>query len=260
MAQIDEMQNELKQRHQQELDAFKIDGESGQQEVILNSLVDSMALQNEADDEESETAPGPKIKYEVRQVSSKTQKKRDKKAAKEKFLQINPEDSASHLNDSKKDEAEKLSEILQKRCLKIHEVPPDGDCMYSAISHQLRTLNGIKNSVQDLRHMTSEHILHNSDHFVPFLINEETGDMMSDSDLREYCDKIGNSSIWGGQLELRALSEVLKRPIEVVQANGPQVIVGDHFPSSDVLLISYHRHSYSLGEHYNSLIPADSPL
>ena len=57
---------------------------------------------------------------------------------------------------------------------------------------------------------------------------------------------------WGGQVELLALSSILKRPIEVIQAEGAPVVVGEHFSSSR-LLLTYHRHAYGLGEHYNSV-------
>lgn len=260
MGQIDEMQAEIKSRHQKELDAFKSDDpqEEKRDDVVLNGLVQNMALnQDEEDDaDDSDSAHGPKIKYEVRLRVSKAQKKREKKtqAAREKLLQINSED-VSHLSEFKLSESQKMSEIICKRGLEVFEVPPDGDCMFAAISHQLMTRAGVKYSVEDLRRMTSQHILDNRDSFVPFLINEDTGCMMADDKLEEYCQQIKSTKAWGGQLELRALSEVLQRPIEVVQATGPEVIIGDHLkPSEKKLLISYHRHSYTLGEHYNSLI------
>ena len=59
---------------------------------------------------------------------------------------------------------------------------------------------------------------------------------------------------WGGQVELLALSSVLRRSIEVIQADGPPMVVGEHF-TGPRLLLSYHRHAYGLGEHYNSVRP-----
>ena len=59
---------------------------------------------------------------------------------------------------------------------------------------------------------------------------------------------------WGGQVELLALSSVLKRPIEVIQAEGTPMVVGEQFTASR-LLLTYHRHAYGLGEHYNSVQP-----
>jgi OTU domain-containing protein 6 len=45
--------------------------------------------------------------------------------------------------------------------------------------------------------------------------------------------------------------------MQVVQAEGPDVIVGaDVYLDCAPLLLSYHRHAYGLGEHYNSTRPA----
>lgn len=56
-------------------------------------------------------------------------------------------------------------------------------------------------------------------------------------------------------LQLRALSHVLKRPIEVVQAKGPDVVVGEEYRDKGLspVTLTYHRHMYGLGEHYNSV-------
>lgn len=58
-------------------------------------------------------------------------------------------------------------------------------------------------------------------------------------------------------LQLRALSQVLRRPFEVVQAEGRPVVIGEEFSdsSSTPVLLTYHRHMYGLGEHYNSVQP-----
>ena len=39
--------------------------------------------------------------------------------------------------------------------------------------------------------------------------------MMTEGEFAAYCDKMKNTPAWGGQIELRALSTVLKRPIQV---------------------------------------------
>uniref|UniRef100_A0A0M3ITL2 OTU domain-containing protein n=1 Tax=Ascaris lumbricoides TaxID=6252 RepID=A0A0M3ITL2_ASCLU len=33
-----------------------------------------------------------------------------------------------------------IEEILTKRGLSLHEIPPDGDCLYNAIAHQISLL------------------------------------------------------------------------------------------------------------------------
>jgi len=63
--------------------------------------------------------------------------------------------------------------------------------------------------------------------------------------------------------QLRALSQVLRRGIEVVQAEGRVIVIGEEFINSSLepIILTYHRHMYGLGEHYNSVqqLPPDVP-
>ena len=70
---------------------------------------------------------------------------------------------------------------------------------------------------------------------------------------------------------MRALSEGLKCPIVVFSAEGAPLTMGAEYAVGDgvegeqdddkgwdkkkALLLSFHRHYYALGEHYNSVIP-----
>lgn len=61
---------------------------------------------------------------------------------------------------------------------------------------------------------------------------------------------------WGGQLELGALAQALKKHIVVYSASGPDVEMGKEYVSENLILrISFHRHAFGLGEHYNSVVP-----
>ena len=41
--------------------------------------------------------------------------------------------------------------------------------------------------------------------------------------------------------------------MQVLQAEGAPMTVGEHFSASK-LILTYHRHAYGLGEHYNSVV------
>jgi OTU domain-containing protein 6 len=125
--------------------------------------------------------------------------------------------------------------------------------MYKAIEHQLSLLS-TQTSVPVLRKQTSDHLRAHQDDYLPFLTSDKTGDIMTPEEFDRYCSNIEKTKVWGGHIELRALSEVLKHAIEVVQADSPPIIIGDTSKSSKKLLVSYHRHAFSLGEHYNSLL------
>lgn len=89
----------------------------------------------------------------------------------------------------------------------------------------------------------------------------------------QYVSKVRNSAEWGGHLELRALAIALNRSIFVYQANLAEpleITAGSNGPSSSSSLsspddddgdndtppirLSYHRHYYALGEHYNQVV------
>jgi OTU domain-containing protein 6 len=133
-------------------------------------------------------------------------------------------------------------------------------------------------SAAQLRQMAADFIRKNCWDFLPFLVTEE-GTPLVESDLPDYCTKVANmcsrGGSWGGeaevvfsmikikftvQLQLRAISSALQRRIEVLHADDRTTVFGEHFPSEreSPLLITFHKHAYTLGEHYNSTAPADN--
>ncbi|ELU16654.1 hypothetical protein CAPTEDRAFT_156592 [Capitella teleta] len=161
---------------------------------------------------------------------SKAQKRRDKKNEQEKEREERiRQQEIDNLSGARHLEAASLKEMLNARNLHTSQIPSDGDCLYAAIVDQLNQ--------------------------IPKAVNHtDTGDPYTEEDFVKYCDKVESSKEWGGQLEVQALSNVLQHPIEVIQAEGPSLLVGQHFPSAS-LLLSYHRHAFGLGEHYNSVLP-----
>ncbi|CAG4944363.1 unnamed protein product [Colias eurytheme] len=184
---------------------------------------------------------------------SKAQKRRDKKLQqeREREAQIKLQEK-ENLHGPRNKEIQEISSRLKQRGLTIYSIPSDGDCLYKAISHQLTIKKDSSVTVEQLRSNVATHIRSNKDDFLPFLTNPDTFEMLTDTEFNEYCDKICNTKVWGGQLEIRALSNILKCPITVIQATGPETIEqGEEYPGPS-LIITYHRHMYSLGEHYNS--------
>ncbi|XP_010778549.1 deubiquitinase OTUD6B [Notothenia coriiceps] len=80
----------------------------------------------------------------------------------------------------------------------------------------------------------------------------------SPDEFEKYCSDVEHTAAWGGQLELRALTQVLLLPMEVIQADSPPIQIGEEFDSEPVTLI-YMRHAYGLGEHYNSVEQLKDP-
>ena len=64
--------------------------------------------------------------------------------------------------------------------------------------------------------------------------------------------------MWGGQPEIKALASALQRSITVHSADSPPMVMqggGNGGEGKEGLHVSFHRHYFGLGEHYNSLIP-----
>jgi len=206
----------------------------------------------ECDNQDSDVDENDTNTVEQEHRVSKAQKRRDKKAEKDKqrLIDIEKQDEENK-NGIRHLEQEKIKALLEKRSLRLAEIPSDGDCMFAGLVHQLAQL-GLSNTVVDLRKSTAKELLENQADYSPFLSNSSTGEMLSDPEFQAYCIKMASTPAWGGQVELQAMATVLKRPIEVVQAEGPPMVVGEQFQEKS-LVLTYHRHAYGLGEHYNSV-------
>ena len=179
--------------------------------------------------------------------------------------------------------------------LVVRDIAADGNCLFRAVSDQLaaqllRERSGAASPFAatplppdhlTLRRRATEHIrLHPVD-FGPFLPYEPQdgfpeGEHPAPSAVRaavdSYCARMARPGIWGGHPELRALATVLLTPIVVHEADAPPQTI---MPMTDEdvraggrasgvgagegsLMLSYHRHYYALGEHYNSVVKGSS--
>lgn len=144
--------------------------------------------------------------------------------------------------------------------LEEQEIRSDGHCLYAAVADQLVDAgiglqprvripgldsDGLidKPSYKTTRRVTASYIAANPDDFAPFL--EES--------LDDYVRTILETGEWGGHLELMALAKAYDVKIHVLQGTG-QVDTIESGPQSEKdLWLAYYRHSFGLGEHYNSL-------
>ena len=149
-------------------------------------------------------------------------------------------EEASQRPDWQGQEAQAFAHRLQERGFELLEVAADGHCLFSAIGCQLP-------DSQDhwhVRNIAAEWMSTHRDAFEPFLDEELP--------FEEYCERVRRTGQWGGQLELQALADALPARITVIQASGDDLCFGE---GNDLqIYLSYHRHAFSLGEHYNALI------
>ncbi|CAM9228093.1 unnamed protein product [Chrysoparadoxa australica] len=144
-----------------------------------------------------------------------------------------------------------LTQQLAPLALAVKEVKSDGNCMYRAVAHQLKITGRepeyTEESYKTLRATAARHIRSNADEFSPFIDSKDGFD--------KYCRDVEETAEWGGQLELRAISESLEVAVEVYSASAPCLSMGEAYHQDDVapLRLTFHERYYSLGAHYNSV-------
>ena len=96
----------------------------------------------------------------------------------------------------------------------------------------VRTFKGKQSSISELRSSTAAELRSSCDEYLPFLSHPDTGDMLNPEQFATYCSDVAKTSAWGGQVELGALSKVLKTCMWVTQTSwfDPQT---SHFYSLD---------------------------
>lgn len=229
---IAKLEADLNQKHEKEL-----------QDLKQNS---SQSLKQDEDQVVEDLSQDlEEVEIKEKKVS-KAQKRRDKKAEKEKErLEDIAKQEEENKNGLRALETQKIKALLAARNLQISEIPSDGDCLFAGVIHQLKK----PTNVHDLRKLVAEALLKFKDDFQPFL-------SLDDSAYEDYCQKMASTPKWGGQVEISAMSKALRIPIEVIQAEGPPVKIGhDEFKNDNAVILTYHRHYYGLGEHYNSIKP-----
>ncbi|KAH8269942.1 hypothetical protein KR018_000066 [Drosophila ironensis] len=217
--------------------------------------------QEEPDKEEKEEDQEQEKEQEEpsSQRVSKAQKRRDKKAkeARERAAEIREElQNAANQPSPKQIELQQISAKLAGRQLALHNIASDGDCLYQSVRHQL-TVHGLPaHSVQGLREETANYVRAHKEALICYMTHPDTGELLDDAQFEQYCQDIARTHAWGGHIELKAISSLLRVPIEVIQAEGAATLLGQEEFGGSPLVICYHRHIYQLGAHYNSTVPA----
>ncbi|XP_016978595.2 deubiquitinase OTUD6B [Drosophila rhopaloa] len=248
------LEGELEQRHKAELQSAEAKDPPAEPEVRPPEEKPENTVPNEEETEEKEEEE----QLPSNQRVSKAQKRRDKKAkeAREREAEIKTElQNAANQPTPKLIELQQITSKLSERQLSLHNIASDGDCLYQSIRHQL-IVNALPgHSVQQLREETANYVRAHKESLISYMVHPETGDLLNDKQFEKYCQDIAKTHAWGGHIELKAISSLLRVPIEVIQAEGPPTLLGQEEFGGSPLVICYHRHIYQLGAHYNSTIP-----
>ena len=158
------------------------------------------------------------------------------------------------------EESKAFNHRLSQKGFRILEVSADGHCMFSAIGCQLDP----PRDHWELRKMAAKYLRENEGEFENFIdFEDEKICAYNCNNFQFYCDKIESTGMWGGQMELEALSRALGITIVVIQAEGLELKFNENENetenNSDILreriYLSFHKFAFSLGEHYNALLP-----
>jgi OTU domain-containing protein 6 len=232
---IAQMEADLIAKHSEELAKL----------TINDAVTEELPEKVEVEGEESEHP----------QRISKAQKRRNKKEEDAKRREIElAQAEEDNKNSVRNLETKAINTILKNRKLSLHSIKSDGDCMYAALVHQL-SLCGVAETVESLRKTAAEYIRANKDELICYMTSAKSDDIMSEEEFMEYCRQVDCTKAWGSQVEISALSNSLKVKIEVLQASGSPTISGGDFKNRPHLIVTYHRHFFGLGEHYNSTKP-----
>ncbi|KAK1587298.1 hypothetical protein Q3G72_011573 [Acer saccharum] len=194
---------------------------------------------------------------------SKGAKRREKRALEEAAREQRIQEEQSNIVSDRVVEDEKLKRKLEPIGLTVNEIKPDGHCLYRAVEDQLAHLSGGSSpyTYQKLREMVAAYLRYRASDFIPFYLNDDS-DRSQAERFENYCKEVESTAAWGGELELRALTHCLRKHILIYSGSFPDVEMGKEYKSDGEsglpnasIVLSYHRHAFGLGEHYNSVVP-----
>lgn len=252
---VSQLSAKLKDKHAEELASLGYNSTIGNESSNLDNLVKAVAGVSVTNQPEHSKP-------------SKSAKRRGKRAQQEAEREQRIQEEQSNLVSDRMIEDEKLERKLEPHGLTINEIKPDGHCLYRAVEDQLALLSGGSSpyDYQELRKLVAAYMRENSPDFLPFFLSDTNTEEHSDHSISDrfenYCKEVESTTAWGGQLELGALTHCLRRHIKIFSGSFPDVEMGKEYKSDSgagssnaSIMLSYHKHAFGLGEHYNSVVP-----
>ncbi|EHA8588852.1 OTU domain-containing protein 6B-like [Cocos nucifera] len=251
---ISQLLSQLKAKHSEELASLGYRKTDNSEKANLDCLVKAVAGISVTNHSES-TKP------------NKGARRRGRRAQEEAAREQRIQEEQRNIISDRMIENESLDRKLEPLGFTINEIKPDGHCLYRAVEDQLslHSRNISPYSYQELREMAANYMREHASDFLPFFLSDNKIEVDSDSSPMErfekYCEEVRTTAAWGGQLELGALTHCLKKHIVIYSGSFPDVEMGKEYKSENdnlrnpSILLSYHRHAYGLGEHYNSVVP-----
>ena len=259
-----ELERQLREKQNEEISQQNGNLDMAVNETSATTLDDSIAPENASKEHIDTRLKGSTQQVEegaqVQEILASQSRKPNRqkarlarRAAEQEASAVQAAKEAEGLPDLRDQELSSMTKELRERSLQTKSIPSDGHCLYSAVADQLlqREMSLNTNGVvtqgppyKIVRAVAADYMSKHPDDYVPFL----------EEPLEAYVTKIRDTGEWGGHLELSALANAYKLRINVLQSNGR--VESIETTSPDVvqpIWLGYYRHSFGLGEHYNSL-------
>lgn len=249
-AKCEQMQADLDARHRREV--AELNGEpQPEPDITPEQLLAAMDLDNDPtpgsrpapEKEGAPAAPAP----ELRPRRNRAKERLAKRQAHEDQIRAEAQVEAANAVDYRGIEQESMRRVLEAQNLVLHEVQPDGHCLFRSLADQLDVRHGVSVDVATLRKQVAEHIRTHADEFTPYLFDEAS---MTLRDVGDYTRELEHTAMWGSDMEILAVAQIHGCPVRVLQA-GSAPLTFHEAGTAPVLTVAYYRHTYGLGEHYN---------
>jgi len=143
----------------------------------------------------------------------------------------------SNFTASAQNEAKFREELKSRKKFVIVDQDMDGNCLFRSVAHQVYGDNSLHATV---RAKCLQYIETQAYFFEAFIYNE---------DVSSYVTRLKGDGVWGGDVEIQAMSEIYNRPIEIyAYSSTPKRVYRSHLGHLPIRL-SYHFQS-----HYNSVV------
>lgn len=140
--------------------------------------------------------------------------------------------------------------------LRLRGIPGDGNCLFGSFAFLDK---GDSSAHSEYRSSCISFMKNNPDSFIPFLLEEDLKEM-GVSDYDSYLDEMGKPGVWGGNLELLALSQSLSRSVVVHQLGEQPYVMSAPGGDANPFHVAYD------GQHYDAIVgtltvpPSPTPL
>lgn len=245
------LQDALKIRHEQEIKELEGSPEGDEQEEVTpEQLLEQLGL---SDRHEPQQLPQQAQGAVGEPRKGRRNRQKEKLAKREaEIARIKEEARLEALEqpDLKKIEQDAIDQLCAVNLLQPYDIIPDGHCLFASIRDQLEVRHGASElDIYKLRALACEYIRQHQEDFVPYMFDEET---MQLKDVAAYTEEMEKTAKWGGELEILALSKQFDCPISVMMSGRAKHVVNESGNGPELKLV-YYKHTYALGEHYNSL-------